>query len=236
VPGTGTRVRCQSTSDRAFPRARIHGHTSVLSPDTGWCGDRSLERDVRVGTPPSSCTPGESDAGSFACLVCNQGRHRRFTLRVRWGVHPEPAGDANADANWESDPVGCCRSGVPERIQETVPDGASQASYAFWKCGWGVTRHEVRIPLAPHFPYEIRHFYHPHCKISRPSRLTRGSSDANGDADHPARACARCQTDDAGLRPSRPGDHGPARPMRARFAQRIDGGAPQRSISREWTI
>jgi hypothetical protein len=72
--------------------------------------------------------------------------------------------------------------------------------------------------------------------MARPSRLTRGSSDANGDADHPARACVRCQTDDAGLRPSRPGDHGPARPMRARFAQRIDGGAPQLSISRERTI
>jgi hypothetical protein len=54
----------------------------------------------------------------------------------RSSVHPEPSGDANADANCESEPVGCCRSDGPARIQETVPDGASQAPYAFWKCGW----------------------------------------------------------------------------------------------------
>ena len=75
----------------------------------------------------------------------------------RRSVHPEPSADANADANWESEPVGCCRSDGPERIQETVPDGASQAPYAFWKCGiprQAVSR--VRIPLAPRFAYSIR--------------------------------------------------------------------------------
>src|SRR5450631_3562776 len=72
----------------------------------------------------------------FACVVCNQGRHRGFRVTVRRIVRPGPPGDANADANWESEPVGCCRSNGPERIQETVPDGASQAPYAFWKCGW----------------------------------------------------------------------------------------------------
>jgi hypothetical protein len=51
---------------------------------------------------------------------------------------------------------------------------------------------------------------HSHCKISRPSRLTSGSSDANVDADHRARARARWRTDDAGLSPIIPGDHGPA--------------------------
>jgi hypothetical protein len=44
--------------------------------------------------------------------------------------------DANADANRRSDPVGCCRSDRLVCIQETVPDGASRALYAFWRCGW----------------------------------------------------------------------------------------------------
>jgi len=49
------------------------------------------------------------------------------------GALAEQQSDANADANWGSEPVGRCRSDCPVCIQETVPDGASQATNAFWK-------------------------------------------------------------------------------------------------------
>ena len=77
------------------------------------------------------------DTGSFVCPACNQRRHPRVQINAAAERRQSGAsGDANADANWESEPVGCCRSDGPERIQETAPDGASQAPYAFWKCGW----------------------------------------------------------------------------------------------------
>ena len=73
--------------------------------------------------------------GSFAYLGGSRGG-AEGSFRVRWSVRPEPAADANAEANSGSEPVGCCRSDGPERIQETASDGVSQAIYAFWKCGW----------------------------------------------------------------------------------------------------
>src|ERR1019366_3517103 len=79
----------------------------------------------------------------------------RRTERVQRTVQPGPSGDANADANWESEPVGWCRSDGPARIQETVPDGASQAPYAFWKSDTGKLVSRVRIPLAPRFAYRV---------------------------------------------------------------------------------
>ena len=75
---------------------------------------------------------------------------------MRRSVHPGPSGDANADANWESEPVGCCRSDGPEGIQETVPDGASQTAYAFWKCGWCGNRHESSNPSRSAFPLQYK--------------------------------------------------------------------------------
>jgi hypothetical protein len=73
---------------------------------------------------------------------------------ARW---PEQQSDANADANWGSEPVGSGRSDRRVRIQETAPDGACQVAYAFWKCGIpGKPVSRVRIPLAPDCSYSIR--------------------------------------------------------------------------------
>jgi hypothetical protein len=55
-------------------------------------------------------------------------------IGVNGALHDQH-GDANADANWGSEPVGLCRSHRCVCIQETVPDGASQATSAFWKGG-----------------------------------------------------------------------------------------------------
>jgi hypothetical protein len=123
-------------------------------------GERGLESAVRVGTPPTSRTPKETRRRFRRLPRVQSARSPRVQVTVRRRrVHPEPSGDANADANWESERVGCCRSDGPERIQETVQDGSCRVMYAFWKCGiprQAVSR--VRIPLAPRFSYSIRDF------------------------------------------------------------------------------
>jgi hypothetical protein len=96
-PGLKTFVRLASVT-----QASCHLTLDVWRPRS-----RSA---VRVGTPPSSGTQRDRDAGAVACLACNRRRHRGLRQTVRNSVHPEPSGDANADANWQSHPVGSCRS------------------------------------------------------------------------------------------------------------------------------
>jgi len=54
-------------------------------------------------------------------------------------MHDSQSPDAKADANRESEPVGCCRFDCPVCIQQSVPDGCCRITYAFWKCGWWET-------------------------------------------------------------------------------------------------
>jgi hypothetical protein len=146
-------------------------------------GGRSLERAVHVATPPSSCTPMETDAGSFACLVCNQGG----TAGSRKGcggvsiqsprVMPTPMPIGSQSKSVAVGPMG--RS-VFRRRSQTGSVGLPTLS---GNAVGGVIRHQGSNPSRSAFRLSGKGFGLQTLRLLLRSRPMTGSSDANGDAD-----------------------------------------------------
>src|ERR1700680_3322456 len=167
-------IRISSTWSASMPARRMASSTTVAP---------SVVAGTSPNMPPTVPTGVRTaltmTASSILVALLVTGGHERslprgaLTVTTSYGARLHASVPASL-CGWPE-----ASYAVPANAPPCTPFGRSG------KCGWwGYPATRVRIPLAPRFPYQIRHLDHTHCKMSRPSRLTSGLSDANGDADH----------------------------------------------------